>query len=149
MSHAAAYDDHAEDEARAAALRQWRVKATPKYEEPLEPLLKLYQDLSAEQAASPAPYSELVYATGKAVRVCLEAAAEVIAEEARRADKRIDASDAKIVALEASVAELTGQIADLTHRFERDLATRGVKDGQHLPSSLTRPKPRAAAKRKP
>jgi hypothetical protein len=146
----AVYVDQAEDEAREAALRQWRVKATPKPAAEAAPeLLKLYADISAEQLAAPAPRDELIFATNKVMKVCLEVVAGVVADEARRTDKRVDAAGAKITALEATVAELTGQISDLVHRFERDLATRGVKDGQHLPASLVQRTPRAAPKRKP
>jgi hypothetical protein len=129
-------------------LREWRAKAPPKPAAE-EPLLALYKNLTPEQAAAAAPYSELVYVANSVLQVSLEATAGVVADEARRTDKRVDASNAKIIALEATIAELTGQLSDLVHCYERDLASRGVKDGQHLPSSLVRAKPRAAPKRKP
>jgi hypothetical protein len=143
MSHAA-YVDHAEDEARAAALKQWRVKATPKPPEEPEEFLKLYQHVSDEQAAAPTPRAELIYATNRIIEFVLEVLGEAIGGEAKRVDKQTAKADAKIVALEATVDELTGQVADLTHRLERDLASRGVKDGASLPEALVRPKPRAA-----
>jgi hypothetical protein len=146
MSHAA-YNDHAEAEARETMLREWRAKAPPKPTAE-EPLLALYKNLMPEQAAASAPYSELVYVANSVLQVSLEATAGVVADEARRADKRVDAAGAKIVALEASVAELTGQISDLMSALERVRAARGATDGRDLPSSLIRAKPRAAPKRK-
>jgi hypothetical protein len=142
MSHV--YSDRAETEARAAMMRDRT--ARPAAEEP--ELVKLYQNLTPEQRAMPANYEALIYAVNKATKIGLEVAAQVIAEEARRTDKRVNASAAKIVRLEASIAELTGQIGDLTHQLERERASRGA-DGRELPSSLMRAKPRAALKRKP
>jgi predicted AAA+ superfamily ATPase len=152
MSHV--YDSRAEDAARAAMMRAWGLDPAkhaahitpPAPEEP--ELVKLYQNLTPEQRAMPATYDALVYATNRAVKFVFEITAQLLAEEARRTDKRVNASAAKIVRLEASIAELTGQIGDLTHQLERERASRGA-DGRELPSSLMRAKPRAALKRKP
>jgi hypothetical protein len=142
MSHV--YSDRAETEARAAMMRDRT--ARPAAEEP--ELVKLYQNLTPEQRAMPANYEALIYAVNKATKIGLEVAAQVIAEEARRTDKRVNASAAKIVRLEASIAELTCQISDLAAQLERDRAARGDTDGRQL-ASLLRGKPRAALKRKP
>jgi hypothetical protein len=160
MSHAAVYDDHTEAEARTALLRQWgidRTKPDARTPPPAaeEPLLRLYKNLTSEQAAAPAPYSELVYVANSVLQVSLEATAGVVADERKLTDdrfaaleKRILDANARSAIVERDCAALRGEVADLTHQLERDRASRGVRDAQELPSWLIQRKPRAAAKRK-
>jgi hypothetical protein len=143
----AAYHQTEDEAARvAAALRDMGVvhrgrgarPAPPP--EPDEPFLRLYDNPTPEQLALPAPYGELVNVANKVIRFVLDTAAQAIAEESERVDK-------KFVALEATIGELRGEIADLAHQLEMQKASRGHTDGRSLPPSLVQRKARAATKR--
>jgi hypothetical protein len=148
----AVYLTEAERDERTKFLRGLGLGASKpkprKPEEPLEPLLRLYQDLTPEQAASPANYEALIYATNRAVQLVFEILGEVIGKESRRVDKRVDASAAKVAALETLVGELRGEISDLTRQVELVRAARGDTDGRQLPASLVQGKGRPAPKPK-
>jgi hypothetical protein len=49
-------------------------------EEPIQPRLRLYGDITPERGAMPAPYSELIRATDLIMKTVSEAVAAVIAE---------------------------------------------------------------------